>query len=126
MLFSIDSVATVDENVGFRMIGHLVAQTDDEKALLPDLADSMQEVLDTYAETVQPEIGTYTDGDVKRKTIYYRAVSLPELAYILGVYNNGFPFKTTVELSSEVKMYPDDIGGIFQFQLQCFKQQHNL
>lgn len=128
MKFQILSVATVDENVGFRVIGCLLPENEKERTgYLPQLCDGMSDVLDHFAETVQPEVNTHKciDGSEIR-TIFYRAISLPELAFVLGCFNRGLPFKTTVELAPDAKMFPENIGSIFQFQLQCFKQQNNL
>lgn len=128
MKFQILSVATVEENVGFRVIGCLSPENDKEKLeYLPQMCESMSDVLDHFSENVQPEVNTYKGIDgVEVKTIFYRAISLPELAFVLGCFNRSLPFKTSVELAPDAKMFPDDIGGIFQFQLQCFKQQNNL
>lgn len=127
MIFEIKSVASVEENIGFRVIGCLVSETDKEKnEYLPQLCEGMGGLLKCYAKSVQPEVSVNDRGSFVEKTIFYRALSLPELSFVLNQFNKGLPFKTTVRLANNVKMYPETIGEIFKFQLECFKQQNDL
>ena len=127
MKFEIKSVASVEENIGFRVIGCLVSETEEEKTdFLPQMCDSMADILKHYARSVQPEVAENKRVDFVEKTIFYRAISLPELAFVLKQFNKGLPFKTTVVMADDVRVYPENIVEIFRFQLECFKQQNDL
>lgn len=127
MKFEIQSVISVEENVGFRVIGCLVSDTEEEKNnILPELCSSMAELLKCYSKNVQAEISTNKREWGSERTIVYRAISLPELAFVLKQFNKSFTFKTNVVLSETAKLYPEDIKEIFRFQLECFKQQNDL
>lgn len=127
MKFEIKSVASVEENIGFRVIGCLVSETEEEKTeFLPQMCEGMSDVLKCYAKAVQPEVSDNVRVGFVEKTIFYRAISLPELAFVLKQFNKGLPFKTTVCLADDVKMFPENIREIFNFQLECFKQQNDL
>ena len=127
MKFEIQSVCSVEENVGFRLIGCLISETKQEREeYLPQMCDSMSDLLNCYAREVQPEVSENNRGTFIERTIYYRAISLPELAFVLKQFNKGLPFRTTVVIANDVGMYPADIREIFMFQLECFKQQNDL
>lgn len=119
MKYVISHVASVEENVGFRSIGHLVAETDEERdETLPFLVSNMKDVLKMFAKEVAPE--------VSKDTIVYRLLSLPELAYVMRLYKKNLGLKMTVELAEDVEFFPEGISHVFKFQLECFKQQNKV
>lgn len=126
MKFIIDTVSRVEESAGFRVIGCLQSETEDEMLKsLPEICNCMREVLDFFAGNVQPEVSLHKrDDGISENSVFYRIISLPELAYVLNIYKNNLGMKDIhVELSTKVKYFPEEIQKIFEFQLQCWKSE---
>lgn len=126
MKFVVESVTRVAESAGFRLIGCLQSDTEKEKTeILPMLCEEMKDLLGYYAREVQPEVTMHTrDDGIVEESIYYRLISLPELDFVLDVFRDSLGLEgLCVEVSNSVEYFPEETQKIFEFQLQCWKQQ---